>query len=101
MLVDGLVTPVGEHLQCGQETSAEGGERVFRFQWRPAAEHMAGNEPVALQLLELAAPYRFGNAGDPFYFHGTSPALYSREQIRARAEECAGGLVELLRKLGG
>ena len=38
---------------------------------------------------------------DPFYFHGTSPALYSREQIRVRAEECAGGLAQLLRKLGG
>ena len=51
--------------------------------------------------LEQTAYYTQMNYIDPFYFHGTSPALYSREQIRARAEECAGGLVELLRKLGG
>ena len=36
---------------------------------------------------------------DPFYFHGTSPALYSREEIQSKAEDCAEGLVTLLRKL--
>ena len=51
--------------------------------------------------LEQTAYYTQMNYIDPFYFPGTSPALYSREQIRARAEECAGGLAQLLRKLGG
>ena len=51
--------------------------------------------------LEQTAYYTQMNYIDPFYFHGTSPALYSREQIRARAEGCAAGLEELLRKLGG
>lgn len=36
---------------------------------------------------------------DPFYFHGTSPVLYTQEQIRARAQKCAAGLVALLEKL--
>ena len=36
---------------------------------------------------------------DPFYFHCTSPALYSREEIQSKAEDCAEGLVTLLRKL--
>ena len=37
--------------------------------------------------LEQTAYYTQMNYIDPFYFHGTSPALYSREQVRARAEE--------------
>ena len=51
--------------------------------------------------LKQTAYYTQMNYIDPFYFHGTSPALYSREQIRVRAEECAGGLAQLLGKLGG
>lgn len=51
--------------------------------------------------LEQTAYYAQMSYIDPFYFHGTSPALYSREEIQARAEDCAAGLVGLLRKLGG
>lgn len=49
--------------------------------------------------LEQTAYYTQMNYIDPFYFHGTSPALYSDAEIRTKAQNCAGGLVELLRKL--
>ena len=51
--------------------------------------------------LEQTAYFAQMNYIDPFYFHGTSPARYAPEQIRARAEGCALGLVELLDKIGG
>jgi len=51
--------------------------------------------------LEQTAYYTQMRYIDPFYFHGTSPALYSREEVQAKAENCATGLVSLLQKLGG
>ena len=49
--------------------------------------------------LEQTAYYTQMNYIDPFYFHGTSPALYSTDEIKNRAETCAEGLVTLLRRL--
>lgn len=49
--------------------------------------------------LEQTAYYTQMNYIDPFYFHGTSPALYSREEIRKRAQHSSQGLVDLLREL--
>ena len=120
------VAPFGERGEYGQEACAERRERVFGFQRWPAAEHLARYQPVALELFQAAAQHGFRADGeahfrvtelckpleqtayfaqmnyiDPFYFHGTSPALYTPEQIRARAEGCASGLVELLDKIGG
>lgn len=49
--------------------------------------------------LEQTAYYTQMRYVDPFYFHGTSPALYSADEIRQRAEHCAQGLVMLLQRL--
>ena len=51
--------------------------------------------------LEQTAYYTQMNYIDPFYFHGTSPALYTPEQVKAKAESCAAGLTALLDKLDG
>ena len=51
--------------------------------------------------LEQTAYYTQMNYIDPFYFHGTSPALYTPEQVQAKAESCAAGLAALLDKLDG
>ena len=70
----------------------------------PAADYRA--DGVAhFRVLELCknieqtAYYAQMNYLDPFYFHGTSPALYTPEQVQSKAESCAAGLVALLDKL--
>lgn len=50
--------------------------------------------------IEQTAYYAQMNYIDPFYFHGTSPALYTPEQVKAKAENCAAGLAALLARLG-
>ena len=47
--------------------------------------------------LEQTAYYTQMRYVDPFYFHGTSPALYSADEIRQRAEHCAQELVAAVR----
>ncbi|MFH6973286.1 NAD(P)H-dependent oxidoreductase [Neisseria sp. 23W00296] len=49
--------------------------------------------------IEQTAYYTQMNYIDPFYFHGTSPALYTPEQVAAKAQSCAGDLVSLLSEL--
>ena len=51
--------------------------------------------------LEQTAYFTGMNYIDPFYFHGTSPVLYTAEEIGVRARECAAGLIRLLEELGG
>lgn len=51
--------------------------------------------------LEQTAYFTGMNYIDPFYFHGTSPVLYTAEEIGARARKCAAGLIRLLEELGG
>ena len=51
--------------------------------------------------MEQTAYYTQMNYIDPFYFHGTSPALYTPEQVQTKAENCAAGLVALLDRLDG
>lgn len=51
--------------------------------------------------LEQTAYYTQMNYIEPFYFHGTSPVLYSEDEIRSKAQDCVDGLADLLRKLEG
>lgn len=49
--------------------------------------------------MEQTAYYTQMRYIDPFYFHGTSPALYSVQEIAHKAQGCAQGLAELLQSL--
>ena len=70
----------------------------------PERDYRADGE-AHFRILELCKPleqtayYTQMRYIDPFYFHGTSPALYGREEIVRRAEENAERLVALLRDL--
>ena len=70
----------------------------------PEQDYRADGE-AHFRVLELCKPleqtayYTQMRSIDPFYFHGTSPALYGREEIVRRAEENAERLVALLRDL--
>ena len=70
----------------------------------PERDYRADGE-AHFRMLELCKPleqtayYTQMRYIDPFYFHGTSPALYSTDEIKNRAETCAEGLVTLLRRL--
>lgn len=70
----------------------------------PERDYRADGE-AHFRVLELCKPleqtayYTQMRYIDPFYFHGTSPVLYGREEIVRRAEENAGRLVALLRDL--
>lgn len=70
----------------------------------PKQDYRADGE-AHFRVLELCKPleqtayYTQMRYIDPFYFHGTSPTLYGREEIVQRAEENAERLVALLRSL--
>ncbi len=49
--------------------------------------------------LEQTAYYTQMHYIDPFYFHGASPVLYTEQEIKAKAQLCAGDLEALLRQL--
>lgn len=57
--------------------------------------------PIAELCKNLAqtAYYTQMNFLPPFWFHGTSPALYSGDEIRAKAQEQAIHLAEVLRQV--
>ena len=70
----------------------------------PERDYRADGE-AHFRVLELCKPleqtayYTQMRYIDPFYFHGTSPTLYGKEEIVRRAEKNAGRLVALLRCL--